>query len=389
MEVSQEFQSSSDRGVAQENRLTNLVGVLPLSSLIVLVIVAWLWYQFFTHGIYQFYASIVFLFYSFTGRMWVSVVLLGVFQTILLMPLRAIRLMWGDSIKKYQQKIEQIGSDSLKQKAVRQSFDLGNKTFLFYVVDFTIQITTFLTIGRLFLTDFYTEKLDPALLYSFVKYPEYPIHDTFFKIPYPVVTKTVDFGWQAVFWVWAILFFIQVLVWIGRAYQHYAKRVGASTTTPIKFSSNISKYTIAYLVLLFLLSWWLMRNFPTGFGVRIFSGDVSEQNTTFNTVTAIATFLTLVYFAAHDVVRSGKEALAKGIPQRVVDATQRKMFSQGVFDAVLVGIGAFYITNQIPSAFELSVFTLEVISLLSPITLDKWVMSWTKPTASPVPESSS
>lgn len=373
--MSEEFRTP-DRGVSQDNRLTNLVGVLPLSSLLVLLVLAWLWYQFFTGGIYQFYASIVFLFYALTNKMWVSVILLGVFQTILLMPLRAIRLTWGEDIKKFQEKIEKIDSDSLKHKAVKQSFDLGNKTFLFYLIDFTVQLSTFLTIGRLFLTDFYTQRLNPDLLFSFVPYPQYPINDPMFHIPYPVVTKSYDFGWQAVFWVWAILFLVQVIIWIARAYQQYAQRRGGQVAAPIRFSSNISRYTIAYLVILLWLSWALMRHFPTEFGVRIFSGDVSKQNTTFNTVTATATFLTLVYFAAHDIVRMGKKALKEGMAQHLVDATQKKMFSQGVFDAVLVGLGAFFITNQIPSAFELSVFTLEVISLLSPVTLDKWVLSW-------------
>lgn len=366
----------SDRGVAQDNRLTNLVGVLPLSSLLVLLVLAWLWYQFFTGGIYRFYSSIVFLFYALTNKMWVSVIMLGVFQTILLMPLRAIRLTWGDNIKKFQEKIEKIDSDSLRQKAVKQSFDLGDKTFLFYLIDFTIQLTTFLTIGRLFLTDFYTHRLNPDLLFSLVPYPHYPIKDSIFYIPYPVITKTHDFGWQAVVWVWAILFLLQVIIWIAKAYQHYAQRREGKATVPIKFSSNISRYTIAYLAILLWLSWLVMRHFPTEFGVHIFSGDVSRQNTTFNTVTAVATFLTLVYFAAHDIVRLGHKALQEGMPQHLVDITQKRMFSQGVFDAILVGLGAFFITNQIPSAFELSVFTLEVISLLSPITLDKWVLSW-------------
>jgi len=50
------------------------------------------------------------------------------------------------------------------------------------------------------------------------------------------------------------------------------------------------------------------------------------------------------------------------------------MFKDSLFTATLVGLGAFFITNQIPSAFELSIFTLEVISLLSPFTLDKAIL---------------
>ena len=50
------------------------------------------------------------------------------------------------------------------------------------------------------------------------------------------------------------------------------------------------------------------------------------------------------------------------------------MFKDTLFSATLIGLGAFYITNHIPSAFELSIFTLEVISLAAPFTLDRLVL---------------
>ena len=39
----------------------------------------------------------------------------------------------------------------------------------------------------------------------------------------------------------------------------------------------------------------------------------------------------------------------------------------------------YFITNRIPSAFELSIFTLEIISLAAPLTLDKFILKMKKP----------
>jgi hypothetical protein len=43
--------------------------------------------------------------------------------------------------------------------------------------------------------------------------------------------------------------------------------------------------------------------------------------------------------------------------------------------AAFLGLGAYFITNLIPSAFELSIFTLEIISFLSPFTLDRMIFA--------------
>lgn len=50
------------------------------------------------------------------------------------------------------------------------------------------------------------------------------------------------------------------------------------------------------------------------------------------------------------------------------------MLKDTLKNATLIGLGAYFITNQIPSAFELSIFTLEIISLASPLTLDRIIL---------------
>jgi hypothetical protein len=105
---------------------------------------------------------------------------------------------------------------------------------------------------------------------------------------------------------------------------------------------------------------------------------VSIPNRQFNTLTAIATFLTLIWVNLPKIQKQVDLARAAGIPDIVVRMTQRDLFKDTFKVAAFVGFGAYFITNQIPSAFELSIFTLEVISLFSPLTLDRVILASVK-----------
>lgn len=355
--------------ITKESRLSEWMGILPLSSIVSIGIVIFLVHAFFSGSLYSFYASALFLFYGLTNSMWISVVMLGMFQTLVLAPLRVIRVVRSDNIKEFQQKIQAKGDRHAHLEKIQGKFSGGNRVFQFYLVDFMIQLATFLTIGRLFLTDFYSKRLDPRILYDFVPYPSYPIKDTMFKIPYLDVVETTDLGFKAILILWLALLVFQVVFWIGKSiYARFKKQKFAQKKI------GPSKYTFAYMILLFALSALLMKNFPTELTVSIFSGDVSIPNRTLNTVTAIATFLTILWFGMQRIRVKGKKAKENDVPQDIIDATQKEMFRDSVFTATVVGLGAFYVTNQIPSAFELSIFTLEIIAFFSPFTLDKIIL---------------
>ncbi len=371
--TSSTFMTETERQtVIKESRLSSISGFLPLTSVLTILVMIWLVYAFLSGGMYTFYASALFLFYALTKKMWVSVILLGVFQTILLIPLRIIRVMRSDNIDEFQKDINKLPDEALQKQQIKNQFRLGNRPFLFYVTDFLIQLTTFLTIGRLFLTDFYSRQIPTDKLFSFVPYPDYPIRDTFFKIPHPAVTKTVDLGWQTLLIFWLALIIFQIIILVA---QHFIKR--AKNKPQEKNQTQTSKYTLGYLLLFFALSWIIAKNFPIGWKLAIFSGDVAVPNRTLNTVTALATFGTLLWFGSQKIIRKSKVARKKGIDEQTIDHTQKKMFSETMFDSALVGLGAYFITNRIPSAFELSIFTLEIISLLSPFTLDKVILKVT------------
>ena len=341
--------------------------------------------------------------------MWISVMLLGIFQTLLMIPFRVIRIVKSNNIQEFQQTIDKLKKEEQQTFVLRKRFRQGNTTFLFYSVDFVMQIVSYISLGRLFLTDFYNTNINPEHLYSWIKYPTYPIQDTWFKIPYPDVTKTIDLGWKVLLPVWIGLVILQLIILIfknanknkqdklettaaleKKAQEELEQKAKdkkdnkkldfgdiSKEIVPEKMlskSNPLGRYATGYLLLFMILAWILIRHFPINWRLGIFSGDVTIPNRTFNTVTAIATFITMMWHSIPKIVRKGNLAEKMGISKKVIEKTQKEMFKESLFAAALVGLGAFYITNQIPSAFELSIFTLEVISLLSPFTLDKWVL---------------
>jgi hypothetical protein len=355
--------------ISQDPRISNRVNLPTLGTIVSVAAIVFLIYAFFSGISLRFYASFLFGFYGLTHSMWVSVVLLGVFQTLLLIPLRVIRIFKSNNIREFQRTVERIDDHSQQSFTLKSRFREGNPTFLFYAVDFVMQLVSYITIGRLFLTDFYSRHLNPQLLYDWIPYPLYPIRDTFFKIPYPHVTETVDLGWKVVIPVWIGLILIQMAILAARRTLRHQKAASEQL-----FSGGWTRYTAGYLIVFMLLAYIIVRHFPIDWSVSIFSGDVSIPNRTFNTVTAIATFLVLIYHSVPRIVRKGMLALKLGVSPQIIDRTQREMFRETMISASLIGLGAFFITNQIPSAFELSIFTLEVISLAAPFTLDRIVL---------------
>lgn len=357
--------------ITRDSRISSRTTIPSLGTIVSIVAIIFLIYAFFSGLSFQFYASFVFLFYGLTKSMWISVVLLGVFQTLLMIPFRMIRVVMDKNIREFQRTVEKIKDNSQQSFTLKSTFRQGNATFLFYAVDFIMQLVSYISIGRLFLTDFYTNQLNRDLLYSWVPYPNYPIQDTFFKIPYPHVTETVDLGWKVVIPVWIVLTIVQIAILAAR--RTIREQHGSEAAQQL-FSGRWSRYATGSLLIFLAIAYWIVRNFPVGIQVGIFSGDVSIPNRTFNTITAIVTFLVLVYHGIPKIIRKGQLAERLKIPTRIISTTQMEMLKETLFSALMVGLGAFFITNQIPSAFELSIFTLEMISLAAPFTVDKIVL---------------
>jgi hypothetical protein len=245
----------------------------------------------------------------------------------------------------------------------------GGRIALYYVVNFFFATVSYASIGRLFLTDFYSIPLDPNLLYKFVSYPVYPIESRIFKLPYTWFSHTTDFGWSTLKWVWLAILILQLVIYVV---MYVVKKQKNSKKMPL---SKFTSLSVGNLVLFLVLSWYLVRHFPVGWTFRIFSGDVSIPNKTLNTITAVATFFTLIWGNLPKINKKISLAKMAGYESLVIRRTEKELFLETLKVATVVGLGAFYITNLIPSAFELSIFTLEIISWASPMTLDKIILS--------------
>lgn len=354
-----------------------LFPVPRLTSILAFIVIGFLLFALGSHVALRFYASFLFLFYALVAQMWVAVMLLGVFQTILMAPLRVINLIKSQNIKEFQRTIEEDTQAQEQSFMLKKRMRKGENVALFYIVNFIIQFVAYLTIGRLFLSDLYHVPINPDLLYRFVPYPDYPLQGLWFKLPYLWFNETVNLGMKVVLWVWLIAAIIQAVIYIVR---YYLKEKKAKLPTPEKGTSQnkvyqaARRYATGYFLVFMVLSFLLIRNFPVDWYVGYFVGDISVPNPRFNFITALVTFGTIVWLSIPKIRKKTELAQEAGISETVIYETQKRMLKDSVLTGLLVGAAAYFVTNRIPSAFELSIFTFEVIALLSPFTLDKVIL---------------
>jgi len=342
------------------------------NTIVTAVILIFLIWAFFSKQTFRFYASFLFLFYSFTQSMWISVILLGIFQTLLLIPFRIINLTKSKHIRDFEAEVNRLQQRGEQSFLIKKNAKTGNRVFLYYIVDFFVQLTSYVSIGRLFLTDFYTSKLEPNLLYSFVNYPEYPLKDVWFKIPYPQIIETKDLGGHIILIVCLVIFVISTLITISMRLIKKQSSINLDSA-PEKLKSVLA-FISGSSLLLMIISFFLFKNFPTQFALAVFSGDVSRPFPPLNTITALGTFFTILWLDIPTILKKTELAKAAGFDPQIVRHTQTQLFSDSLRSATVVGLGAYFITNHIPCAFELSIFTLEIISWFSPLTLDRLIL---------------
>lgn len=319
----------------------------------------------------KFYASFLFLFYSITEHMVFSVILLGVFQTILLIPIRILNLRQAGNIDAIKKEVEEIDNEDKKYSIFRSYFESGNITTLFYSVSFYVQLISFISIGRLFLTDFYTVRLAEDALFSFVPYPIYPIQDTIYSIPYIFPTGFIDSGWLALIVVWLVIIGIKIVS--SYVFRSLIKKYGEQKLQAVELNPiarGIISLFSEYSLLLLIVAWFVIRHFPIGWEIRTLIGDVMVPNTPFNTVTATITFITVLWLNRNPINEKLATMKEAGASSQMLERERTMHWRSTFINALLIGLAAFFMTNQIPSAFELSVFTLEIIALTTPFTLD-------------------
>lgn len=357
----------------QVRKIDNTRRYMPVVSFLLTLFTILIFIWFFRGGSFRLYASVFFSWYALTGQIWMSVLLVGLTQSITFLPMRFIGLKFADDQEKIEEELEKAKSDEqyfLFTEKVRR----GNITIIYFIFNFIVNCIAFFSAGRIFLIDFYQNKLDPSLLYSFVPYPSYPLQGTDFKFPFLKVTETYALSWERIFYFWMIV--IAVFV-IPRLIWRIVKFLFWKNEKILSFRIRYNRLLIAIAGAtgtIFLLATFLMRHFPTAFQGITLSIDLTRQNTGFNLFTAIITFITVLHAGYTRNKITTTKALANGIKEDIIAVVSRENMRESFRNAFMLGLGAFFVTNQIPSAFELSVATFEFIYILSPLTFDRWLM---------------
>lgn len=344
--------------------------LMPMATtfLVIFLVVIAVW--FFKGGSFRLYASAFFSLYYLTGQIWVSVLLIGICQNIVLLPMRFIGMRLSQSFKDFEEEIEK-SSNNDAYLVFTDKVKKGDWGILFYILNFIVNAIAFFSAGRIFLIDFYTQKLDPALLYKWVPYPDYPLVGTIFKLPFFKITETISVDWKTILFIWlgiSLFFAVLKLLWrIFRAFLTNNKKILALRINYNRLLLQSGGFSGTVLILSIIL----LRNFPVKFENWLLLADLTRQNTTMNFITAVGTFLTTVHagYTRHNIDK--KIAEKRGVDEIKLDKVFKDKMKETFRNALFLGLGAFFITNQIPCAFELSVATFEALYMLSPYTFDK------------------
>jgi hypothetical protein len=365
--------SSVDKAgsISQIRRIDNSRTWLPFvtSLLVIFLIAVFIW--FFRGGAFRLYASVFFTLYHFTGQIWISVLLIGILQNIVFLPLRFIGQYAWPAIDDFEEEMEKNKNTDEQYFVFKKKVKEGSYPFVFFIFNFVVNAIAFFSAGRIFLIDFYHYKLNPAYLYSFVPYPNYPLKGTDFYFPFFKINQTISLSWWSIAKIWigiTLLFAIIRLLWqpfkffLGKNKQLLSVRININ-----RILLGIGGFGLTLLV----LSAFFLRHIPTSLSFTWLVADLTRQNTTMNTITAIATFITTLHAGYTKHSRDAQTARNANIPNDVVNKVFREKMRVSMKNAIILGAGAFLITNNIPCAFELSVAMFEVLYIISPYTFDR------------------
>lgn len=339
------------------------------SLLLVFLIVLMVW--FFRGGSFRLYASIFFLIYSVTHQIWISVILIGILQNVLFMPLRLIGNHFNNHLKDFEDELDKMKKADQQYLVFNKKVREGDPSIVFYIFNFFVNAIAFCSAGRIFLIDFYSDPLQLKkmnLLYNFVTYPQYPLKGINLYVPLIKVTQTMAINWSKIFMGIGLvfLFFIVLrLLWqVLRLFVGHNPQI-----LSIRIKYNRFLFTVSgFIGVLLVLTIIFLRHIPTAFQSFIFAADLSHQNTPMNFTTAVGTFITTIYAGFQNNFAAIKKAEGSGIPSEVIEKVFKNKTIQSFQNALILGAGAFFITNNIPSAFELSVTVFEVMYMIYPFT---------------------
>jgi hypothetical protein len=206
----------SDLKLSHIGRIDNHRRPIPWATLFLSLILIAVSVWFIKGGTFKFYASLFFGLYYITHQTWVSIILVGVVQSFIFLPLRIISSRHHSDLKDFESELAKTKNDN-QYILFRKNVTEGSLPVIFYSLNFVLLAIAFVSVGRVFLLDFYNEKILPHYLYSFIPYPEYPLNGTIFNFPFFKITQTISLNWSTIFYFWLIVFACYIslrLVWV-------------------------------------------------------------------------------------------------------------------------------------------------------------------------------
>jgi hypothetical protein len=295
--------------------------------------------------------------------------LVAVVQNIFFIPFRALYNRFSLDIKKFENEIKKTKEDDqyfLLNRNVRQ----GNASVIFYIINFVILVIAFVSAGRVFLLEFYRTPISRSFLYKFIPYPQYPLQGVIFKFPFWNITKTYAVPWSIIFhiWLWPILFFVVLrLLW------RVLKPIFSKNAKLLRFRIGYNRFFViigGFIGTLLIVSTVILRHWPTQFYFHYLTADLSVQNTIFNLITGIASFLATIYGGFQHIREETREAREAGIPEDIIAKVNKAHWRNSFKNGVLLGFSAFWVTRLMPCSHDLSVLSFETCYVLSPVTFD-------------------
>jgi hypothetical protein len=358
---------------------------LPVWTSILLIFIIVLMVWFIRGGSFKLYASIFFSIYSVTQQIWISVILMGIFQNILFLPLRIIGNFFDKSLKDFEEELDKVKGEDKQSLAFNEKIKEGSLSLVFYIFNFFVNSIAFFSAGRIFLIDFYSDPLKLQkmnLLYKFVPYPNYPLKGINLHVPLFKVTQTMALDWSRIFMILGmVLLFFVILRLLWRIVRIFLGRNQKILFARIKYNRLLLAVS-GFGSVLILASLFFLRHIPTAFQYFVFIANLSRQNTPMNFTTAVGTFIVTMHAGFKNNSAASDRAKLSGVPDEIIKKVFKEKMEQSFKNAVILGLGAFFITNNIPSAFELSVTTFEIMYMLYPYTFGQIVKRTGMPSVS-------
>lgn len=352
-------------------KIDNVSRWLPFwtSFLLIFIIVIMVW--FFRGGSFKLYASLFFSIYAVTHQIWLSVILMGILQNFIFLPLRIIGNHFRQSLRDFEDELDKIKKEDQQLLVFNKKVQGGYLPIIFYIFNFFVNGIAFFSAGRIFLIDFYSDPLKlqkMKLLYDFVPYPNYPLQGIDLHVPLFKVTETMALSWSTIFTYLGFFFlFLVILRLLWRFFRIFLAKSKKILFARIKYNRlllSVSGFSTVLLIGIIVF----LRHIPTAFESFVFIANLSHQNTPMNFVTAFGTFIVTIHAGYKNNSQSAKTARLANIPEKVVRKVFKEKMGESLKNALVLGTGAFLITNNIPSAFELSVTTFEIMYFIYPYT---------------------